>query len=131
MKNTRSDFESAVTAILPVDPYKKSRSRHQPKLGANVSSVGNSAGHSAPSDGVGTTGVAFKFHDGKAYQKLSAEQKKELHDWRVSPCGKKLSESERIKEEVFLHFSYCQHQSCHPFCRSECLSSGTKETEKG
>ena len=80
MNNTRSDFESAVTAILPVDPYNKSRSRHQPKPGANVSSVGNGAGHSAPSDGVGTTGVAFKFHDGKAYQKLSAEQKKELHD---------------------------------------------------
>lgn len=104
VNQTRSDFEASVSVLLQVDPYKKSRSKGNKNKGgqpgANVSGASAGSGNdNSNNDGIGQTGVVFKFHDGSEYLKLTPQQKKELHDWRVSPRGQKFSEAEKKKRK--------------------------------
>ena len=99
VKSSRSNFENAVAVLLPVDPFVKSRKgkrQFQTKPGGNISSASQ---NSTSNDGVGKTGVVFHFYDGSDYAKLSADQKKELHQWRESPRGKAYSTAERKKRK--------------------------------
>ena len=79
----RSDFESAVTHLLPVCPYAKSRAnsnKHNP--GANVSGV------TLKGAGDSKTGVDLRWHSTKEYKKLTKDQKQELFQWQQTKEGK-------------------------------------------
>ena len=77
----RSNFEATSTCLLPHEPVAKKRmnnpARHR---GPEISSIDSSQMKS----GVGTSGVSLRYHKRDEYLKLKAEQKKELHEWRVS-----------------------------------------------
>ena len=42
----------------------------------------------------------LKFHDGASYSKLTFEQKAELYEWRKSPQGNNISQSEHKKRKA-------------------------------
>ena len=99
--DTRSDFEAAVGVLLPVDPYKTSRRQAGSNNGANTTANISYTGAAAarPNDGIGKSGVHFRFHTGPEYQKLNKEQRSELHQWRETAQGKKFSNDERKKRK--------------------------------
>ena len=99
VNDTRSDFEASVAVLLPVDPYKTSRRQpdnNSNNPGANISSAASNRSH----EGIGKSGVQFRFYDGPDYQKLNADQRAELHKWRNTPQGKKFSNDERKKRKA-------------------------------
>jgi hypothetical protein len=83
----RNDFEASATHLLPYDPVQKKRSDHAGgKRGAadisdmtaeeaNVSSFGTKTG-------IGSTGVALRYHTNAEYKELPRNQKDELREWR-------------------------------------------------
>ena len=75
----RSNFEATSTCLLPHDPVAKKRTNNPARhRGAEISSIDSSQMKS----GVGTSGVYLRYHKRDEYLKLTAEQKKELHEWR-------------------------------------------------
>ena len=100
VNNTRDNFEGSVAVLLPVDPFKKSRKRSNESSAAPAANVSSTSTSSSANDGIGSSGVVFKFHDGASYGKLTAAQKSELYEWRQSPRGKKFSEAERKKRKA-------------------------------
>ena len=77
----RSNFESTTTCLLPHDPVAKKRTNNPARQrGAEISSIDSSHLKS----GVGTSGVSLRYHKREEYLNLTAEQKKELHEWRDS-----------------------------------------------
>ena len=85
--NMRSDFESASSSLIEVDPYRRS-SRNNTRQ-ANISSIDFSAGR-------GSSGVDLRWHTRKEFLKLSKEQKDELSDWLKTDEGIK-HKRERFK----------------------------------
>jgi hypothetical protein len=94
VNNTRSDFENAVSVLLPVDPHVKQRKNTGPKPNANVSHLGSSSSTNAR---IGKTGVHLRFHKELEYELLSSNQREELYQWCQSSAGKKYSADERKK----------------------------------
>ena len=83
----RSNFEAAVTFMLPVDPYVK----HKEKLNKapqihDVTLKGKI--HSQ-------TGVDFRWNTPDQYKLLTKEQKRELYDWQRTKEGKKITTKRR------------------------------------
>lgn len=78
----RNNFEAAVAFLLPTDPVKK-KGRKSKRNAAEISST-QATGASGPplKSGVGTTGVALRYHSPKEYAKLSEEQRDELREHR-------------------------------------------------
>jgi hypothetical protein len=76
----RSDFESASSSLIEVDPYYRSIRNNSRQ--ANVSSIDFRAGR-------GSSGVDLRWHTRKEFLKLSKEQKDELSDWLKTDEGKK------------------------------------------
>ena len=77
--NMRSDFESAASALIEVDPYKRSQ-RNTPVRTANVSAIDFAAGR-------GQTGVDLRWYPRREFLSLSKEQKDELTAWQKTDKG--------------------------------------------
>jgi len=83
----RNDFEQAVSAILPYDPVAKRKSSGNNKRNSALISdlqVGDEINISgvAGKQGIGKTGVHFRWYKGKEYSQLTKEQRTELNQWR-------------------------------------------------
>ena len=79
----RSDFESAVSHLLPVCPYTKSRANsNQNNPNANVSGVTLKGANDSK------IGVDLRWHSPKEYKLLSKEQRMELYQWQQTKDGK-------------------------------------------
>ena len=68
----RQDFEAAASALIEIDPYRRSQKNPTGNRQANVSAIDFGAGR-------GTTGVDLRWHPRKDSKKLSEEQKDELN----------------------------------------------------
>ena len=102
VNDTRTNFESAIAVLLPVDPYLKQRrntDRSPNNQGANISSAGTPNKPDSSSAGTGKTGVNLRFHTDAEYVTLTAAQKDELYKWRSSQQGKQFSVDERKKRK--------------------------------
>lgn len=83
-----NDFEATAAFILPHDPVAKKRNETGKRgpAGANISDVtGDDSGDGETTkkkNGIGRTGVEFRFYDRAAYRALSDEQKDELREYR-------------------------------------------------
>ena len=76
----RIDFEKAATALLPKDPVaKKRQSAKRPS--AEISNIEGTATDGRA--GIGKSGVHYRYYKPEEYDKLNAEQKRELAMWRV------------------------------------------------
>jgi hypothetical protein len=80
--NMRQDFEAAATALIEVDPYRRSQRSHGTPSTANVSSIDFSAGR-------GSTGVDLRWHPKKDFKALPDDQRDELTDWMRTNEGRK------------------------------------------
>ena len=85
--NMRNDFEAAATAMIEVDPYRRSQ-RTPGKGGANVSAIDFGAGR-------GTSGVDLRWHPKKEFMSLPVEQRDELSAWIKTNDGRKVIEQSR------------------------------------
>ena len=85
--NMRNDFEAAATAMIEVDPYRRSQ-RTPGKGGANVSAIDFGAGR-------GTSGVDLRWHPKKEFMNLPVEQRDELSAWIKTNDGRKVIEQSR------------------------------------
>ena len=85
--NMRNDFEAASSALIEVDPYRRSQ-RIPPPRGANVSAIDFNAGR-------GSTGVDLRWHPTRDFKKLPSDQKDELISWMKTQEGKKLMSESR------------------------------------
>lgn len=79
--NMRNDFEAAATAMIEVDPYKRS-SKNVSNRNANVSALDFNAGR-------GVTGVDLRFHPKREYENLPENKAAELREWLQTTDGKK------------------------------------------
>ena len=79
----REQFESAATALIEVDPFKRSSKAGGNPREANISSLDSSAGRGKP-------GVDLRCHPTKDFKALSDEQQAELKTFMKSSDGKKL-----------------------------------------
>jgi hypothetical protein len=74
-----TDFESAVSYLIPYDPVAKkhaaTRSKSGNKLIADVSLTDGK-------ESIGKTGVHLRYHTPEEYSQLSKDQKEELYEWR-------------------------------------------------
>lgn len=100
-----NNFEKAATHIQPYDPVAKKRNSSNKRGLADISDAkGDEAkvGAVSASDkkAIGKTGVEFRFYKQSEYNKLSAEQKKELHEYRLNNGKKKTSKSGGSKEQL-------------------------------
>lgn len=89
--NMREDFESAASALIEVDPYRRSNrigNAGTPSKPANVGSIDFSAGR-------GTTGVDLRWHSSNDFKKLNDDQKNELRNFMKSQEGKKIMRKSR------------------------------------
>ena len=100
--DTRSDFEKAVSVLLPVDPFIKKKQNNNNANASNADANVASGTTSTTTDSTkkhGSSGVRLGFHNHSQYQALSAAQKNELSRWRSTPEGKRITESERKKRK--------------------------------
>lgn len=82
-------FELAVEKILPSDPVARKRSATSKRGNAEVSvTFADEVNISSLKSGIGSTGVHLRYYVEDEYRKLTTEQKKELHNWRLTPEGK-------------------------------------------
>ena len=79
--NMRSDFELAASALIEVDPYRKSL-RNAAGRNANISAIDFSAGR-------GSTGVDLRWHPKSEFMKLNKDQRDELSKWLKTDDGQK------------------------------------------
>jgi hypothetical protein len=80
--NMRHNFEAAATALIEVDPYRRSQRSHGAPSTANISSIDFSAGR-------GATGVDLRWHPKKDFKSLPDDQRDELVDWMRTNEGRK------------------------------------------
>ena len=85
--NMRNDYESAASALIEVDPYRRSQRIPNPKT-ASVSAIDFSAGR-------GTTGVDLRWYPRNDFKALPHDQKEELIEWMKSNDGKKAMRKSR------------------------------------
>ena len=79
--NMRNDFEGASSALIEVDPYRRSQRTSDPRS-ANISAIDFNAGR-------GTSGVDLRWHPTCDFKKLPNDQKDELLQWMKTQEGKK------------------------------------------
>ena len=80
----RSNFEATATFLLPHDPVAKKRQNNPAcRNNAEIFAIDSTKLKS----GVGATSVNLCYQKRNEYLKLTAEQKKELHVWRISSSG--------------------------------------------
>ena len=84
----RQDFEAATSALIEVDPYRRSQKNPTTNRQANVSAIDFSAGR-------GATGVDLRWLPHKYFKKLSDDQKDELTKWMKIQGGKKVIKASR------------------------------------
>ena len=80
--NMRNDFEVAASALIEVDPYRKSQRGGGKGGGAQISSIDFKAGR-------GSTGVDLRWHPKKEFKNLTDEQREELTTWMKTSEGRK------------------------------------------
>ena len=86
--NMHQDFEAAASALIEVDPYRRSQKNPTTNRQANVSAIDFGAGR-------GSTGVDLRWHPRKEFKKLSDDQKDELTKWMKTQDGKKVIKESR------------------------------------
>ena len=74
----RSNSEATAACIIPHDPMAKKRNSNPQHRGTEVSAID----YRKIKSGIGSTRVSLRYYKRDKYNKLSPEQKKELHDWR-------------------------------------------------
>ena len=82
----RDNFDLAVEALLPVDPYLKHNKGK--KKGAQVSALKGQQDSK--------TGVDLRWHTKAEYKKLTREQRMELSEWQKSKSGKDTIQKEKL-----------------------------------
>lgn len=85
----RSNFETAVAFLLPVDPYSKHQNRNKDK-NVNVSDANDLQNKSTSK-----IGVDFRWHKPDEYKTLTKGQKSELYEWQRSKEGKAATHQQR------------------------------------
>jgi hypothetical protein len=88
--NMREDFEAAASALIEVDPYRRSNRTGGSPRDANVSAIDFGAGR-------GNTGVDLRWYPHKEFKKLPEDHQKELRDWMKSQAGKKAMRKSRAE----------------------------------
>ena len=85
----RSNFETAASHLIEVDPYRRASNQQNPNKGrqANVSAVTFA--------GRGKTGVDLRWHTRKDFRELTSEQRDELIAWQKTKEGKKSIKEQR------------------------------------
>ena len=78
----RNDFELAVAYILPKDPVARKRDATNKRGASEISDVTANISGFGDKAGIGKSGVHLRWHSDDEYKGLSAEQKKELNQWR-------------------------------------------------
>ena len=73
----REDFELYSSALIEVDPYRRSQRPNQGKPGASISSIDFS-------DGRGKSGVDLRWYHPKEFKALPSDHKYELVTWQKS-----------------------------------------------
>ena len=86
--NMRENFETAASAIIEVDPYRRSQRGGAVPRNATVSAIDFAAGR-------GSTGVDLRWHPKKEFNDLSQDQKDELTAWQRSDEGRKVLKASR------------------------------------
>jgi len=86
--NMRENFETAASAIIEVDPYRRSQRGGPTPRNATVSAIDFAAGR-------GSTGVDLRWHPRKEFYDLSQDQKEELTAWQRSDEGRKVLKASR------------------------------------
>ena len=89
MNGMRSNFETAVAFLLPVDPYSKHQNRNKDK-NVNISDA-----NALRNKSTSKTGVDFRWHKPEEYKTLTKEQKNELYEWQRSKEGKSVTHQQR------------------------------------
>ena len=89
MNGMRSNFETAVAFLLPVDPYSKHQNRNKEK-NVNISDA-----NALRNKSTSKTGVDFRWHKPEEYKTLTKEQKNELYEWQRSKEGKSVTHQQR------------------------------------
>ena len=79
----RDDFEEAADFLMLTAPAPKEivKSYRISAVSLQNEKKGN-GGTSRQNDGIGKTGVEFRYHTRKEYEKLNSDQRAELHSWR-------------------------------------------------
>ena len=79
----RDDFELAADFLMLTAPAPKEivKSYRISAISIQDEKKGN-GGASKQNDGIGKTGVEFRYHTRKEYEKLNSNQRAELHSWR-------------------------------------------------
>ena len=78
----RDNFEQAVTELLPVDPYVKTKANAKTVTFASVSACEGQPGRGPK------TGVDLRWYEASEFKNLSKDQKAELREWRNTAEGK-------------------------------------------
>jgi hypothetical protein len=88
----RNDFELAATHLLPYDPVAKKRTvSHKRGAGDISDTTGAHISSFGAKEGIGKSGVHFRYHKDDEYATLNQDQMDELREWRLTPEGKKQS----------------------------------------
>ena len=88
MNNMRSNFESAVAFLLPVDPYVKHKA-----LQNKIPQIGDA--HALRNKQQSNTGVDLRWHKPEEYKKLSKPQRIELYEWQRSKEGRPTTQKQK------------------------------------
>ena len=80
--NMRNDFEASASALIEVDPYKRSQRTGAPTRNANVSALDFNAGR-------GNSGVDLRWHPKSEFLKLPPDQRDELSNWQKTDEGRR------------------------------------------
>ncbi len=80
--NMRNDFEVAASALIEIDPYRKSQRGGGGNRNAQISAINFDAGR-------GSTGVDLRWHPKREFKNLSDAQRDELVTWMKTNDGKK------------------------------------------
>ena len=86
--NMRNDFEAAASALIEVDPFRRSNKAGGTPRMANVSAIDFNAGR-------GASGVDLWWYTHKEFKKLSEDQKQELHEFMRTQEGKRVMKQSR------------------------------------
>ena len=83
-----TDFEKVTSALIKVDPYRRSQRNKGSTKNANVSVIDYTAGR-------GSSGVHLRWYHPTEFKALTNEQRDELREWNHSQEGKKVLDKSR------------------------------------
>ena len=84
----RESFEEAADFLLLTAPAAKEIERSYRISAVVTGNGGESQKSTAQKSGYGASGVEFRYHTRKEYDRLNQKQKRELHEWRKSANAK-------------------------------------------